>query len=304
MKFVILSSSNPMATSRGMKHGLEQLGHQVSMFTIHNHRFYPDQLIRAGNECDSLIVCKGTQIRNIKQYQEVISRLPDVTYFIPDVVDRGQRSAAVGPRAMVCTRIVCTGLEAAKWFRTNGYTRRIAQVYQGYRKHVWYPEAKPRNQSNTLVFLGSFYRDDGGRSKKISRIQKLGYPVLVRDNLFERDASMAYWNHAVCLNFSAWDCTSNRLMRILASGGFCLTEKNKDLAHSFENENQLVWFESTEEMLDKVSTYMKDSTAREEIAARGLEWAKTRDWTAQMNKIVRFINGEIVCDGAAGTYVS
>jgi len=141
MKFLLLCSSNPIGTAFGMQHGLKQGGHVADMFFA--DKWKAREIISMSDRYDSIIVCKGTMIRNLDEYQMVFSKVADSTYFIPDVVNRGKRADSVGPRGMICTRIVCTGTEAAKWYRDNGYSGRIAQIYQGYRPHIWQPGEGP-----------------------------------------------------------------------------------------------------------------------------------------------------------------
>jgi len=284
-----------------MEHGLRKADHEVDLFFV--DRRNPWELPELSREYDSVIVCKGTQIRDLSQYEDIISKLHDTTYFIPDVVGKGSRATVVGPRGMACTRIVCTGTEATKWYRENGYRGRIAQIYQGYRAHIWKPGDAPRTGQKHLSFLGSFYKGDGGREARINLLRKHGFTVLYRNNLFHEQAASVYWNSAICLNFSSWDCTSNRVIRIMASGGFLLTEGNRDVEASFERGNQLDWFTSTNELLEKVKFYVQNPELRHQIAERGHNWAKDKSWTEQMGKVVRFIQGEEFCDGAAKEYI-
>lgn len=283
-----------------MQHGLLAGGHVADLFFA-DKRDARD-LLKEARSYDTVIICKGNQIRNLDRYLEVVRNLPDTTYFIPDVVDRGNRASSVGPRALACTRIVCTGTEAAKWFRSQRYRGRVAQVYQGFRSHIWKPgDSLPQNQ-NRIAFLGAFYGDDGGRENRLAGLRNLGFDVFHRDDIFHEQAASTYWNSALCLNFSAWDCTSNRAVRVMASGGFLLTELNRDVAATFERGNQLDWFSSPKEMEEKVIFYMKNPKIRMEIAKRGYTWTKDRSWTEQMEKIVRFVQGEDFCDGAADPY--
>ncbi len=58
-------------------------------------------------------------------------------------------------------------------------------------------------------------------------------------------------------------------------------------------------------MLDRIRYYMDQPELRHEIAMRGHEWTKDKGWDHQMDKMVRFIDGEdIPASGAAGEWVS
>jgi spore maturation protein CgeB len=85
-----------------------------------------------------------------------------------------------------------------------------------------------------------------------------------------------------------------------------LTERNTDVAHTFEEGNQLATFNfgDVPDFIEKCQYYMAHPKERLEIARRGWEWSKDWSWDQQMEKQVRFINGEDVdADGAAGEYV-
>lgn len=65
-----------------------------------------------------------------------------------------------------------------------------------------------------------------------------------------------------------------RVINILGAGGFCLTNYQAELAEYFENGEELVWFESTDDMLDKVAYYLNHDEERKIIAQKGHEAAR------------------------------
>ncbi len=60
-----------------------------------------------------------------------------------------------------------------------------------------------------------------------------------------------------------------RVIDILGAGGFCLTNYQPEIAELFENGRELVWFESPEDMIDKIKYYLSHDSEREAIAAAG-----------------------------------
>ena len=119
-------------------------------------------------------------------------------------------------------------------------------------------------------------------------------------------AAEVYWNSAICPNFTPGDITSNRVTRVLSSGGFCLAESNLDIEHSFTDGVELATFKSRNipHMIDRIRYYMDKPALRHEIAMRGHEWTRDKSWTHQAEKMVKFIRGEDVpADGAAGEYL-
>ncbi|RLB65595.1 MAG: hypothetical protein DRH08_07785 [Deltaproteobacteria bacterium] len=95
-------------------------------------------------------------------------------------------------------------------------------------------------------------------------------------------------------------------MRVLTSGGFSLTERNTDIATTFEEGNQLATFDfgSPEHLLERAHFYKGKQKERYDIARRGWEWSQEWGWDKQMEKMVRFIDGDdVLADGAAQDFV-
>ena len=65
-----------------------------------------------------------------------------------------------------------------------------------------------------------------------------------------------------------------RVVDILGAGGFCLTNYQAELSEYFENGKELVWFESTEDLLDKAEYYLSNDDERRRIAENGRESAE------------------------------
>lgn len=319
MKICILAPfSDKYSTIHGLTHGLAECGYewtavdtkiQTAPISPQSH-LYPEHVARQSEDCDTVMIGKGTVIP-MDIYKNMISMCPDTTYLTFDSISgKGcgppNRPIECGPRGLMCDRILLTGTEGARWFRQHGYEGRIGQVYQGCRHHIWKPGVLPRENQNRLCFLGSgHYRGDGGRRAKFKAIKNAGYPMYYSRRIFHEEAAKVYWNSAICANFSCGDITSNRVVRILSSGGFCLTESNADIEHSFTDGQELAIFKkgNIPHMLDRIRYYMDKPKLRHEIAMRGHEWTRDKSWTHQAEKMVRFIRGENVpADGAAGEY--
>lgn len=60
-----------------------------------------------------------------------------------------------------------------------------------------------------------------------------------------------------------------RVMDILGAGGFCITNYQTEIAQYFENGKDLVWYESIDDLEDKVAYYLCHEREREEIALNG-----------------------------------
>jgi len=318
MKILILAPFVPIGTIHGMTEGLDAGGHEWEGVSTKRGKSpvslksmaFANLVIDRASALDTVFIGKGSSIP-IDVFRRIAENC-DTTYWTADSVsgdDCGPpgRPQDVGAKGLLCERIICTGTEGARWYRQNGFTGRLAQIYQGCRHRIWKPGKYPRKNQDRLVFFGSAnYKGDGGRKLKFAAIRNAGLSMYYSRRVFHEKASDAYWNSAICPNFSCGDITSNRVMRILSSGGFCLTESNADIEHSFTDGKELATFPPGDipKMLERIKYYMDRPELRDEIAMRGYEWTRDKSWDHQMDKMVRFIGGEdIPASGAAEEYV-
>ena len=98
------------------------------------------------------------------------------------------------------------------------------------------------------------------------------------------------------LNFTLRSIVSGaplRVLDIMACGGFLLSNYQEDMAEMFVPNEEIVLFESEEDMLDKIAYYLEHDKERKEIARAGRERMK-RDYNfvETFRKILE-ISGEI-----------
>lgn len=79
-----------------------------------------------------------------------------------------------------------------------------------------------------------------------------------------------------------------RVLDILGSGGFCLTNFQPELEAYLENGKELVWYGSLEEALEQAAFYLAHEEARSRIARAGQEAALQRfSLPVQLEKLLR-----------------
>lgn len=81
---------------------------------------------------------------------------------------------------------------------------------------------------------------------------------------------------AVNLNFTIPNIHTGiplRVWDVLGARGFLFTNHQRELASYFKDGEDLVWFESEEELIDKADFYMneKNTSLRDKISQRGYE---------------------------------
>lgn len=102
---------------------------------------------------------------------------------------------------------------------------------------------------------------------------------IVGHELIGEEYSRALCASSICLGLlseqrpgaSSGDLTTSRTFNIPACGAFMLHERNEEVLRYFKADEEAGFFGSPEELVQKVSLYLKDPDRRARIAARGRE---------------------------------
>lgn len=79
-----------------------------------------------------------------------------------------------------------------------------------------------------------------------------------------------------------------RVVDILGAGGFLLTNYQPDFDNYFRNGRELVWFESPEDLLEKIDYYLEHDEERQRIAEKGREAAAVFfDYEKLLTELIR-----------------
>lgn len=90
----------------------------------------------------------------------------------------------------------------------------------------------------------------------------------------EKELAQVYADSKIVLNITMEQGLSSmnyRVLEVLASGGFLLTDFKQDTAEYFSAEEDLVFYKDREELIERISKYIQDDTTRAEIARSGKE---------------------------------
>lgn len=150
----------------------------------------------------------------------------DMTYVLVDVA-----SPLTVERGRHCARVIVTGPEAVAAFERHGRPTRC--IIQGWRPHVWAPSTPAPSVLPQIAFTGS---DRSDRAVALTELKRAGLTV-VRRAAWLRDAAEFYRESAVTLcphNCPAGrNSFSNRLVRVVASGGMPLHAWTPSVAATF-----------------------------------------------------------------------
>ncbi len=109
--------------------------------------------------------------------------------------------------------------------------------------------------------------------------------------------SLDYWTEMpavfaasrINLNFTIPNIKSGiplRVWDILGAGGFCLSNFQAELPLHFKQHHDMVWFYSTEDLLDKCRFYLEHEDERAKIAARGHEKVREHTFEARIKEML------------------
>lgn len=91
---------------------------------------------------------------------------------------------------------------------------------------------------------------------------------------YNSEMPLVFHNSKINLNITSKTIETGipqRVLDILACGGFCLTNYQKEIADFFEDGKEIVMYSSMEDMLIKAEYYLKHEEERKEIARAGYE---------------------------------
>lgn len=287
----------------GLADALTNLGH-----TVMTCEFLTEDAIKfkLAETSDLLIMIKGNNLSE-RLLRRMVDLCPGTTLFYTGdsiTCGPGTRTETIGKKALLFDHVALTGKEGCEWIQKVAPSMPLAQIYQGVRHGVYKPPDEHKSyhlKTEGVCFLGHFYPGDGGRATKIGRL-KQEFDVLRSHNIYMEDAADRYYRYAVSINFNCGELTSSRVLRVMASGGFMLTEANADVIRSFNDMHDLGVFKrgDVKDMIKQTRFYMRNKGLRRTIALNGMEKSKQYTWEIQAQKMLDFVfDGKRVVDGAA-----
>jgi spore maturation protein CgeB len=93
-----------------------------------------------------------------------------------------------------------------------------------------------------------------------------------------------------CSHFNVARYNSDRLLRILGSGTFCLSYKHPEMEEDYENYKHLVYFETIEDLINKIDYYLEHEEERKQIAENGRQLVLNRNtFKHQVENIIKLV---------------
>ena len=189
--------------------------------------------------------------------------------------------------------------------RSAGFNSEFLNI--GFSPTIFKPDGPKRLRCPQIVFLGNHYGIRFPCSSRRQEMVNLMYMVYrqhfgaygngwhpPRGWLSEPEEASVYRTCKIAIDMNHYDDVprffSDRRLRIMASGAFCIANHNPGIEEDFEIGKHLVTFRQIREIPQLVNKYLRDESARFAIAKAGCQhvWAK-HSWKARANDLLGIV---------------
>ena len=298
MRICVVGVGGEHSTSTGMENGLRACGHEVLPFDYRAEslaRGVPGMcaaLCAAAKGQDAIVFCKAYGPEPVVVPPTVMAMLGQqartVYWFADSIFVQGPMALELGA---ACHRVSATSLESCTAFAEAGCPS-VNQTFEGFDPDVF--RYAPAKKKRDITFCGN---DDEHRLECLLHLRLRRMPV-DRPRAFGADLCRVYRESKIVLNFVRGEIFSDRVIQVMASGAFLLTEWCQDIRAAFGDKPLGGTFRGKQELAKACRFWLGDDVERECRAARGNEAVQCYTWTRQAAKLVRIIEGGTVYDGA------
>ena len=241
---------------------------------------------------DLVLIFKGNELA-VPAVQQ-ISKLTNVWYFFMDPI------STAAPHfinlAKECTYVSCTGGGVAKYFEANGCAD-VHLVFDGVDPEYYHPVSLNPEFAADVSFVGSRTQERMDYiyhlgATRLVRVYGDGFGSRVLGGVFNTICGSSQAVLSINTQNDVADYWSDRLVISLACGAFVLQKYSPGLEKWFKNKEQLVWFNTKEELVELANYYLAAERfeERRSIAQAGYDHVLANyTWRHQMQKLLEYI---------------
>lgn len=246
--------------------------------------------VKSGNF--GLVLFAKTDTLHFDAVTEVRRYCPTWFYFM----DPSERASRVLAREYAVRANWASASSSAVVDDFTEYGSRVFHMVQGvdtdrFRRSV-------PSSSGSIVFAGTRTPE---REYWINQINSAGFAVNCfgagwkSGPKYADDLVDEYHRAAIVLNFCQdRSIYSVRVAQAMACGSFVLTQKCDDLADHFQRAEHIDWFETPDEMKEKLAYYLENEGVRHEIAVSGTKLVhETFGWEKKMAELMLIVESGI-----------
>lgn len=149
-----------------------------------------------------------------------------------------------------------------------------------------HPQPAMMRRAPTIAMVGQFGKHHPRRRKLVSRLAAVGLPIRAT-TCPQPEAAAIYASSLISLNQSRNGDTSLRILEVLSSGGFLVTEQLSPYAgldHVLTDGKDAVLYESFDDLVDKLRYYLSRPELTEPIRRNGWERFQQQHAPAQKQR--------------------
>jgi spore maturation protein CgeB len=268
MKILFVGVFTEGSTNVSQRDSLLRLGHTVDEFPYRSFQNPNLELLKIyDTKYDILLIAKGNNIEpdviNLFKYKNKCSF---VYWFMDPLMTFSEEmlhKTIIADAAYFDKKNV---LEVAKKYHDKCY-----YLCEGYDETI--DTVQDVNKEYDISFIGNVYNNRGDVLDKIKDIK-------IISNAYGKQHSIEVGKSKINLNICTDSGASDRVYKVLAAGGFLLTDdwEGRELT-GLEDEKHLVIYKNLDDLKTKIKFYLKYNYERERIAKGGLNAVKnlTRD---------------------------
>tara|TARA_R100001509_G_scaffold62552_2_gene34484 strand:- start:297 stop:1160 length:864 start_codon:yes stop_codon:yes gene_type:complete len=135
-----------------------------------------------------------------------------------------------------------------------------------------------------VSFIGSIYGD------RQQYIENSSYDIKTFNNVYGIEHAKVVGQSKINLNFCTSDSASDRVYKILAAGGFLLTNDWPERKENFIDQQHCVVFDGPEDLDNKIRFYLNNPEIRKQISINGLNMIQAFNRINWAKRIVELSN--------------
>ena len=293
MKILFVAVFNPNSTNYEQANCLEKLGHEVIRYDYRKeieNKTLSDRDKDLHSLCcaiePNLVIfskCNGINYRVIEECNQIC---PTCLWYM-DPLNQNWNNELLDKISRVT---YCVMDKRATYKLCLKYNKNTFFVTDGYDENIDVPYIVEQNID--VGFIGSLY--DMNRQTIVKELKKIHeINVTITGGVYREEHAKTVSRTKINLNLCTTKTASNRIYKIMASGGFLLTDTWDGYEERFEDGKDLVIFNSVEELAEKVKYYLFHIYERNEIAANGHETILPYSKLGWAKKIIEAYNDTI-----------
>ena len=161
-------------------------------------------------------------------------------------------------------------------------------VCEGFDQAVEHPHELQKEYD--VSFIGNLYGD------RQATIAELDHPLELINNAFGQQHSISVSKTRINLNFCTDRGASDRVYKIMAAGGFLMTDDWTGRDTDFVEGEDLIIFKDIDDLNEKIKYYLENSEERQAIATSGHQKVQRFNRVGWATKIVELSRGVIKND--------